>query len=87
MIDPVKILEYYYDPTSDVFDTLIQHGRAVGQKALAIAEKLRHLNPDTGFIMEAAMLHDIGIFMTHTPQLGCTGEHPYICHGILEKNC
>ena len=29
------------------------------------------------------MLHDIGIFMTRTPELGCHGKHPYICHGIL----
>ena len=28
------------------------------------------------------MLHDIGIFYTHAPELGCYGEKPYIMHGI-----
>jgi len=27
----------------------------------------------------------IGIFLTHTPELGCTGEHPYVCHGYLGR--
>ena len=31
------------------------------------------------------MLHDIGIFMTDTPALGCHGDHPYICHGTLGR--
>ncbi len=29
------------------------------------------------------MLHDIGIFMTHAPELGCRGVHAYISHGHL----
>ena len=29
------------------------------------------------------MLHDIGIFLTDTPLLGCNGPHPYIRHGVL----
>jgi len=32
------------------------------------------------------MLHDIGIFMTNTPELGCAGDHPYICHGYLGRS-
>ena len=32
---------------------------------------------------EAAMLHDIGIFLTHAPSLGCNGPHPYLKHGHL----
>ena len=31
------------------------------------------------------MLHDIGIFMTNAPQLGCYGDKPYICHGYLGR--
>lgn len=62
----------------------------VTEKALKVAGTVKHLNPDLGFIREAAMLHDIGIFMTHVPHLGCYGDKPYICHGymgreILEK--
>ena len=31
------------------------------------------------------MLHDIGIFLTHAPQIGCHGDKPYICHGYLGR--
>jgi uncharacterized protein len=41
------------------------------------------MKPDLDFIEAAAMLHDIGIFETDTPQFGCFGKRPYICHGIL----
>lgn len=51
--------------------------------ALDIASRLPALNPDAAFIEEAALLHDIGIFRCNAPGLGCTGEHPYICHGWL----
>ena len=31
------------------------------------------------------MLHDIGIFETNSPELGCSGKHPYVCHGYLGR--
>jgi uncharacterized protein len=85
MADPIKIIQQYYDADSKVYDTLIAHGEAVSKKALRIAERLRHLKPNMTFIQEAAMLHDIGIFMTHVPELGLRGQHPYICHGVLGR--
>jgi len=57
----------------------------VTKKAVEVAERVRRLNPDIKFIEEAAMLHDIGIFMTNAPQLGCYGDKPYICHGYLGR--
>ena len=38
---------------------------------------------DAQFIEEAAMLHDLGIFMTDAPGIQCFGSQPYICHGRL----
>lgn len=32
---------------------------------------------------EAAMLHDIGIFMTDADGICCFGSYSYICHGYL----
>ena len=29
------------------------------------------------------MLHDIGVFLTHAPEIYCMGDQPYICHGVL----
>lgn len=57
----------------------------VTEKALKIAQNVMHLNPDLNFIEEAAMLHDIGMFLTDKPEIGCYGDKPYICHGYLGR--
>ena len=82
-MDPLKIIQKYYQSDSKLYQTLVEHSRAVTKKALEIAKKNAHLNPDLQFIAEAAMLHDIGIFLTNEPSIHCTGKSPYICHGIL----
>lgn len=84
-MDAQKIIEKYYTPDSFAFNLLIKHSRMVTEKALNIATKVLHLNPDLNFIAEAAMLHDIGIFLTNEPSIGCYGEKPYICHGYLGR--
>ena len=82
-MDPLELLAEFYDTRSKAFKILVEHGRQVAQKARAVAAKVSALKPDLEFIETAAMLHDIGIFLTRTPQFGCFGKHPYICHGIL----
>ena len=57
----------------------------VTEKALKITESVKHLKPDLHFIKEASMLHDIGIFLTNEPKIGCHGDKTYICHGYLGK--
>jgi uncharacterized protein len=85
-MDPIEIISRFYDNNSKAFDILVKHGKDVTRKALETAHKVSHLNPNIYFIKEAAMLHDIGIYMTHAPDLGCTGPHPYICHGYLGRS-
>jgi uncharacterized protein len=84
-IDAIGIIIKYYEPGSRAFNLLTGHSRAVAQKALAVAERLDSLNPDRVFIEEATMLHDIGIFGTNVPAIGCYGDRPYICHGYLGR--
>ncbi|MBI5639158.1 MAG: HDIG domain-containing protein [Nitrospirae bacterium] len=84
-MNPLDILEKYYDKDSSAFSILVGHSRMVERKSLEIAAKVAHLNPDVSFIREAAMLHDIGIFMTSEPKLGCYGDKDYICHGYLGR--
>jgi hypothetical protein len=55
----------------------------VSDKALAIARMHPELNLDTRFVEEAAMLHDIGIYLCNAPEIDCHGEAEYICHGYL----
>jgi len=84
-MNPIEIINEFYKPDSRLYKIYVNHSSQVTQKALKISENLTHLNPDIQFIREAAMLHDIGIFMTDAPSLGCYGEHLYICHGILGR--
>ncbi len=89
-MDPLEVIAANCPQGSAVYEILVEHSSLVAHKALALARNLSHMNPDMDFIYEAAMLHDIGIIMTCTPELGCTGALPYICHGytgraILEK--
>lgn len=84
-MEPIKIIKKYYHKHLEAERFLIAHSRMVAKKALKVAQNVIHLSPDMKFIEEAGMLHDIGIFMTHAPNLGCFGENPYICHGYLGR--
>ncbi len=81
-----KIIEKYYSKESDTYRILIDHSTAVARKAVKIAEGVKHLHPDIRFIEEAAMLHDIGVFLTNAPEIGCFGEKPYLSHGVLGRS-
>ncbi|HEY5673542.1 MAG TPA: HD domain-containing protein [Malonomonas sp.] len=82
-LKPADLIRKYYAPYPEAWQILLDHSRRVTQRALRIARRLQQTQPvDLKFIAEAAMLHDIGIFMTDAPSLGCTGEGPYLCHGI-----
>jgi len=84
-MDIIKIIEKYFEPDSKAYYYLIHHSKLVASKALQVAERVKDLSPDFKFIEEASMLHDIGIFITYAPKIGCYGFHPYISHGYLGR--
>ncbi len=84
-MDPLLIINKYFEPGTDAYGILMEHSSMVMTKALAVAGLLRHLCPDLSFIREAAMLHDIGIVFVNAPEIGCNGDMPYICHGYLGR--
>ena len=84
-MNPEKILQRYYHKNSLTYRILLEHGHRVAAKALAAAEAVPHRQPDRFFINEACLLHDIGIFLTRSPSLGCHGVHPYVRHGLLGR--
>ena len=84
-MEPIEIIKAFYNPDSKGFAILVRHSEQVTQKALAVADKVGHLEPDRVFIAEAAMLHDIGIFKTDAQRLGCHCSHPYLRHGTLGR--
>jgi len=81
----IEILTRFYDPHSRAFGLLKAHGEQVADKALAAAGKVAHLRPDLEFIRTAALLHDIGIYLTNSPGLDCHGTEPYVRHGVLGR--
>lgn len=82
-MNALAIINKYYPEENDLKNILLTHSRSVADKALRIATKHPELHLDTQFLEEAAMLHDIGVFMTDAPGINCFGSHPYICHGYL----
>ncbi|MDO8264824.1 MAG: HD domain-containing protein [Candidatus Parcubacteria bacterium] len=84
-MNPIQIIQKYYQKDSRLYYILTEHSKAVAKKSLEIAKKASHLSPDLQFIEEASILHDIGIFLTNAPEINCLGEKPYICHGYLGR--
>lgn len=82
-MNPLDIISNYYNPSSEAYRILVTHCRSVAAKALALAAIHPELNIDVRFVEEAAMLHDIGVFLCDAPDIDCHGEYPYICHGYL----
>ncbi len=82
-MDPLALIQKYYDAESPLYETLVTHSRQVSDKAISIARNNPHLDIDLQFVQEAAMLHDIGIFQTNAPRIFCNGKFPYIAHGYL----
>ncbi len=82
-MQPIDLIDKYYPESNRLKDILWQHSRSVAEKALWIADKHPELKLDKNFLYEAAMLHDIGIFLTDASGIECYGSSPYICHGYL----
>lgn len=82
-MNALDIIEKYYKKGSDLYDLLVRHSTDVMNKAVSIAEAHPELNINVQFVREAAMLHDIGIYLTNAPSIKCFGTASYVCHGYL----
>ncbi|MCM1521179.1 MAG: HD domain-containing protein [Muribaculaceae bacterium] len=82
MKDYFQTIDKYYPADTLRRAIYLKHCRAVADLSLSIARRLS-LPLDESVIETAAMLHDIGIFLTSAPDIGCNGSEPYIKHGIL----
>jgi uncharacterized protein len=82
---PEAIITDFHPVGSRSRDLLLRHGELVGRKALEILDRAPWLAADREFVIVSAMLHDIGIGLTHCPDLGCAGGLPYVCHGVAGR--
>ena len=84
MIDVNKLIEKYYQTNEKAREILVSHSIKVRNYAFEILEKHpKYRFADKNFVSEAAMLHDIGMFLCDTPEIFCFGTHQYIEHGYL----
>ena len=81
MVD--ELIDKYYSDNAPLREILLTHSRSVADMALDVAHRHPELGADETFLYEAAMLHDIGVFLTDAPGIQCFGHEPYIKHGLL----
>lgn len=80
--DYLTLINKYYPEGSPLRDIYLRHCSSVADLALTLARRNKLPIPDEQ-IRAAAMLHDIGIFLTDAPAIHCHGSEPYIKHGPL----
>lgn len=77
-----ELYDKYYPENTRLRDILQRHSESVANLAVSINDVLG-LGLDDNQVYEAAMLHDIGIFLTDAAGIDCHGSEPYLRHGIL----
>lgn len=82
-MNTLELIHRYYTPGTEQEEILRRHSEDVTQLALRLVDAHPELSLDRTFVAEAAMLHDIGVYLTDAPGIHCTGEAPYLLHGYL----
>ena len=68
-MNPIEIIDKFYPQDTEQRHILLIHSLSVAQKALKIVDAHPNLPINRSFVREAALLHDIGIFMTDAPTI------------------
>lgn len=82
MADFNHIYDLYYPQQTRRRYILEQHSMRVAEFACTI-NRVKALGLDHDLVYNAAMLHDIGIFLVYAPSIDCWGTQPYLRHGTL----
>lgn len=82
-IDVKGIIDSCYPEDNELKKIYNIHAEKVTSLALEMACRHPELDIDMQFVEEAAMLHDLGIYLTDAPRIYCYGAEPYLCHGYL----
>ena len=75
-MNPLELIDKYYTEANELKHILLTHSRSVADKALWIADQHPELLLDKDFLYEAAILHDVGIFLTDADGIYCFGDKP-----------
>jgi uncharacterized protein len=80
-----EIINKHYPAGTLRHEIYLPHCKAVTELALRIARLHPKLQADEEVLLFGGMLHDIGIFYTNAPEIGCFGELPYLAHGYMGR--
>ena len=64
-----EIIDKYYPQQDELKRIYMTHARKVADFALEMAARHPELSLDLAFVEEAALLHDLGIFLTDAPRI------------------
>lgn len=82
-MDYIDLINRYYEGAPELKNVLLTHSKQVCDRALSIVDMHPEWEVDRQFIIEASMVHDIGIIYCNAPKIYCFGPHTYIEHGYL----
>lgn len=82
-MDYQQIIDKYYPEDNQLRYIFMIHSTLVTKRAVRICDLHPELSLDRQFVIEAAMLHDIGIFKCDAPGIYCFGSEPYLIHGRI----
>jgi len=82
-MDYQQIIDKYYPEDNQLRYIFMTHSALVTKRAVRICDLHPELSLDRQFVIEAAMLHDIGIFKCDAPGIYCFGSEPYLIHGRI----
>ncbi|MEG1573845.1 MAG: HD domain-containing protein [Bacteroidales bacterium] len=82
-MSPISLIAKYYTIGTPLYNILLTHSSHVADMAVEIVEAYPQYGADRDLVYQAAMLHDIGIYLTNAPRIFCNGTEPYIRHALL----
>jgi uncharacterized protein len=81
---PLELIHKFFKDNHKDEEVLVFHLRAVAEKSLDIAKKIKE-PVDLKFLEEAALLHDIGVSRVQFGKDKDLSKPPYIAHGYLGR--
>ena len=73
---------YFYPEDTPLRRLLYRHSCQVMEKSMQILD-IRKVKLDCALVEAGALLHDIGVGRCNAPGILCTGDQPYMAHGII----
>src|SRR5574344_1926023 len=82
-MNAIALINSYYPDNNQLKSLLLFHSRQVCERTMLIIQQHPELTLDRALLYDGALLHDIGIYLTHAPSIFCYGKADYLLHGHL----